>query len=323
MGEWHAEFLRDRRGFRTVAACDAAAGRRACAENEYGLRAYAALSNVLDDEEVELVVVATPSSLHAEVAIEALRAGKHVVVEKPMCMDADEADSMIRAARRSRRTLTVFQNRRWDGHFRTALKVARSGRLGKIWRVKLTSWRFSDIMLRYGVKEFRPQWRSEARWGGGVLYDFGAHTLDQLLQLVPERAVKVYGRLENLRWGGDADDGFFCEVTFKSGAIGQVDYALSPYASVQTGWVISGEKAGYIADSEGPKIITGRPRALKAKPVKELPSAWEEFYRNLRAHLRRGEPLAVKPEGVRRVILVMDALRRSASKRKPVELRRW
>ncbi len=323
MGEWHAGFLRDFRGFRAVAACDAAAGRRACAENKYGLRSYAALANLLDDEEVDLLVVATPSSSHAEVAIQALRAGKHVVVEKPMCMNAREADSMIKAAHRSRKALTVFQNRRWDGPFRTALKVARSGRLGKIWRVKFTSWDYSDIMLRYGVKEFRPQWRSEAEWGGGVLYDFGAHTLDQLLHLVPEKAVRVYGRLESLRWSDDADDGFFCEVAFKGGAIGQVEYVVSSYAPVHTGWVISGEKAGYHADADGPKIVSGRPRALKVRPVKELPRAWEEFYRNLRAHLRSRKGLAVSPEQVRRVILVMDALRKSSRRGKPVELSRW
>ena len=307
----------------TPAACGAAAGRRSFAESEHGIKSYAALANLLEDEEVELVVVATPSSSHAEVAIQALRAGKHVVVEKPMCMNAAEADSMIKAARRAKRTLTVFQNRRWDGHFRTALKVARSGRLGKIWRVKLVSWDYSDIMLRYGVKEFRPQWRSEAEWGGGVLYDFGAHTLDQLLQLVPERAVRVYGRLENLRWSEDADDGFFCELTFKNGAVAQVEYVVSSYASMHTGWVISGEKGGYFVDAEGPKIVTGSPRALRTKPVKELPRAWEEFYKNLRAHIRRRKGLAVRPEEVRRVMFVMDALRKSSRRGRPVELSRW
>ena len=157
MGEWHAGLLRDARGFRAVAACDAAAGRRSFAENEYGLKSYAALANLLEDDDVELVVVATPSSSHAEVTVQALRAGKHVVVEKPMCMNAAEADSMMKTARRARRTLTVFQNRRWDPSFRTALKVVKSGRLGKVWRVKLAHWVYSDVMLRYGVKEFRPQ----------------------------------------------------------------------------------------------------------------------------------------------------------------------
>ena len=92
-------------------------------------KAYESFEQAIADPEVDLVVVASPNDQHAPQAIAALRAGKHVVVDKPMCLSLADCDAMIEAAQRSGKLLTVFHNRRWDGDFQTAeLKISLSSR---------------------------------------------------------------------------------------------------------------------------------------------------------------------------------------------------
>ena len=93
-----------------------------------GVYAWERFEEVLGDDEVELVVLATPNDLHASQAIAALEAGKHVVTDKPMSLDGVEADAMMAAAQSSGRLLTVFQNRRWDGDYLTVKQLLAEGR---------------------------------------------------------------------------------------------------------------------------------------------------------------------------------------------------
>ncbi|MFO7958721.1 MAG: Gfo/Idh/MocA family oxidoreductase, partial [Candidatus Brocadiia bacterium] len=93
-------------------------------------RAYAGLDEVIEDPDVDLVVLATPHDTHAELAVKAMDAGKHVVTDKPMCTSLEECDRMIEAAERNDVLLTVFQNRRWDGDYLTLRKLMDEGELG-------------------------------------------------------------------------------------------------------------------------------------------------------------------------------------------------
>ena len=147
-----------------------------------GLRAWERFEEVLADDEVELVVLATPNDLHAPQAIAALEAGKHVVTDKPMSLDGAEADAMIAASRRSGRLLSVFQNRRWDGDYLLA-----EGALGDLVYAQL-AWG------QYGAPR---SWRGRAASGGGKFVDLGAHMIDQALQLAPGPLRRVYARFSD------------------------------------------------------------------------------------------------------------------------------
>jgi len=144
------------------------------------VRIVSALRDLLDDLELKLIVVATPTSSHFEVARAALLAGKHVVVDKPMTVTVAEADELIRLASIQGLLLSVYQNRRWDGDFQTVRRIIDSGRLGTIFQYEAHYDRFRPWM--------KGGWREQALPGSGILYDLGSHLMDQ--------AIQVFGPLE-------------------------------------------------------------------------------------------------------------------------------
>ena len=126
---------------------------------------------LLADPSIELVVIATPNQLHAPQAIAALKAGKHVVIDKPFAVDAAEAQTIVDAAQASGKVCVAFQNRRWDSHVQTFKRFLDEGRLGDV----------AEVFLRYD--RLRPvvptRWRDQDLPGSGMLYDLGTHLIDQ------------------------------------------------------------------------------------------------------------------------------------------------
>ena len=104
-----------------------------------GTTVHTSAQSLIGDPDIDLVVVATPDATHVALARAALLAGKHVVVDKPLAMSSAEAAVLLTLAQESKRVLTVFHNRRWDGDFKTVASVVRSGRLGEI-RLATLSW---------------------------------------------------------------------------------------------------------------------------------------------------------------------------------------
>src|SRR5439155_24829896 len=124
-------------------------------------------------ERSDLVVVATPNTTHFEIAAAALKAGKHVVVDKPFAVTVEEADELIALAKPRERVLTVFHNRRWDSDFLTVRKVL--PQLGEVMLFEAHWDRFRP--------EIKPGWREVPQPGGGMLSDLGPHMIDQALML--------------------------------------------------------------------------------------------------------------------------------------------
>lgn len=316
MGSYHADRLAMRPEFRLVAVCDGVEARRQLAAESCRVPVYEAFPDLLARSDLDVVFICTPSSSHAAMAIQSVGAGKHTVVEKPMSMTVAEARQMAVAAREADRTLTVVQNRRWDDTFRTALEVARSGRIGTLEAVKLIAWSYSNLMQTYGVKEFVTDWRARREFGGGLLYDFGAHHLDQLLVLVESPVVEVYGDLQARRWSDEVDDTFVARVRFANGVRAHVEVSHASLAPLVTGWVLAGSKGGY-RDFNVYHLEDGE---LVETEVERLTTDWDQFYENLGRHLIEGEPLAVTPEHALEVVRVMEAVRRSAECREVVRL---
>lgn len=155
---------------------------------------------ILADAAIAVVVIATPNASHFALAQAALRAGKHVVVDKPFTVTTAEADQLIELATRQNRLLTVHHNRRWDSNARTLRKVIAGGLLGRLVELEIHFDRFRNY-LRPGA------WREENTPGAGILYDLGAHLLDeaQVLFGLPQ-AVTADERIQ--RTGGQTTDNF-------------------------------------------------------------------------------------------------------------------
>lgn len=130
---------------------------------------------VFDDPAVDAVVIATPNAEHAPLAIAALRAGKHVLVDKPFALDVAEAETVLAAAREAGRVVSVFQNRRHDADFLTLRDLLARGVLGDIAECHSHFDRFRP--------QVRDRWRESEAPGAGLWMDLGPHLLDQMLQL--------------------------------------------------------------------------------------------------------------------------------------------
>lgn len=131
--------------------------------------------DVFGDPAIDAVVIATPNDQHAPLAIAALRAGKHVLVDKPFALDAEQAEAVLRAARDSGRVVSVFQNRRFDADFLTLQSLLARGVLGTIAECHSHFDRYRP--------QVRDRWRERDLPGAGLWYDLGPHLLDQMLQL--------------------------------------------------------------------------------------------------------------------------------------------
>ncbi|MCA1055490.1 oxidoreductase [Rossellomorea aquimaris] len=139
-----------------------------------GIKVVKTLDELLQ-EEIELVVITTPNHLHYTMIKKALEAGKHVVVEKPFVTNSAEGDELIRLAEEKGLLLSVFHNRRWDADFLTLEKLLNEKRLGE-----LATYEAHFDRYRPAVKD---RWKENKIDGGGVLYDLGAHLIDQALCL--------------------------------------------------------------------------------------------------------------------------------------------
>lgn len=133
---------------------------------------------LLRRKDIEVVSIALPNYLHARVAIEALNAGKHVMLDKPMATCARDAAKIVAAAKRARRVFMVGQNMRFSPDAQRLKKVIEAGRLGKIYHGRAYWYRRSGIP-RIG------SWFTQKKYaGGGVCYDLGVHLLDLALHLM-------------------------------------------------------------------------------------------------------------------------------------------
>ena len=181
----------------------------------------------LANPRIELVLLATPPGTHAELAMHALAAWKHVVVETPLGLNLAEADAIVAAGARAERCLCVAHRRRWDDDFRTAQEALAGGELGRPLMLKFINWHYNVVARREasvsgsdwssaaGQARLGPvDWRGHVQTGGGVLWEFGIHYFDQLLLLAGRLPQTVYGRVFPSASGEPVDDGFLAIVAF-------------------------------------------------------------------------------------------------------------
>ena len=142
-----------------------------------GIKIYRSLEPMLADSSLDLFVVATPSGTHSEVACQVLKAGKNVVVDKPMSTTSAEIAQLMELAAAKSALLFPFFNRRWDSDFQTIQKLLREGFLGRLVYLesRFDRWRPSQPTDRL--------WKEDPALGGGVLMDLGTHVADQALAL--------------------------------------------------------------------------------------------------------------------------------------------
>jgi scyllo-inositol 2-dehydrogenase (NADP+) len=139
-------------------------------------RILTSFEDLIADPEIDLVVICTPHQMHAEQAVKAMEAGKHVVIEKPVAMSSEEIEQLIQTAKITRKIIFPYHNRRWDGDFLTLRHIINEGYLGEVID-------FESHFDRYQILVSRAEWRYAQKDGGGTLFDLGPHLIDQAICL--------------------------------------------------------------------------------------------------------------------------------------------
>jgi predicted dehydrogenase len=273
--------------------------------------------------DADLVVIATPNQSHASLAEAALRAGKHVVVDKPFTVTLAEARSLAALAAETGRVLSIFQNRRWDGDFLGVRAAIAGGALGEV--VELRS-----EMSRYRP-EVRDRWREQAGPGSGMWYDLGPHLVDQALLLFGPPAI-VSADLRIQRRGGTAVDWFHvllgygrARVILSSSMLaaspGPRFHVRGTEASLtrlrwdpQEEQLVRGVKPGspgWGLDGDPLTIHLGEPAETRQVPAP--PGDYPAYYAALReAIVRGGDPPVTAAQGCS-VMAVLEAGERSSA----------
>lgn len=284
-----------------------------------------AVDALLVENAVELVVVATPNTSHFDIAARALKAGKHVVVDKPFTITSSDADQLIALSRKTGRVLSVFQNRRWDGDFLTVQQILSQRLLGRL----------AEYESRFD--RFRPAvnpnaWREQAAPGSGVLFDLGSHLIDQAVVLFgPPRGICAQVRRQ--RDQAASDDSFDIrldypelKVSLKAGSLvcepsprfvlygtqgSYSKFGLDPQeqALKQGG---SPSQPNWGEESKAAWGIHSRCQgALSRTKYPTLAGCYPDYYKNVYQAITGQEELAVKPEQAREVIRLIELAQQS------------
>ena len=292
-------------------------------------------NDILENSEVELVVVNTPDKFHYEMAKQALLSGKHVVVEKPMTLDSTQATELVNLARERNQVLTVYQNRRWDGDFRTVQKVLAENKLGRLIE-------FESHYDRYRNFITPDTWKEEGDEFAGVLYNLGSHMIDQAYVLFGTPK-SVTAHLKIVRTGGIVTDYYDIRLEYENfSAILKCSYLVKKPGPR---YILHGElgsfyksgidpqeellKAGNLPEGENwgtePAVEWGRLFYEKdgkdfEERVETIPGNYNIFYDNLFNAIRNGAELFVKPEEAVEVLKILEACLKSNSEKRTVLL---
>jgi predicted dehydrogenase len=306
----------------------------AAAERYAGIKTYRTIEELIADSSIQLIVISTPSGTHFELAKKALEAEKHLVVDKPVCASSAEIAELMEIAERKNVKLIPFQNRRWDGDFRTLQKLLDHESLGSV------------VSFESTFDRWRPQaksvtWKEVNAPGSGVLLDLGTHLIDQALQLfgLPLEVGAEVGREREPMDG--PDDSFTVRLYYAGMTATLSANSLSEPARAR--FHLRGTKGNYWKfglDSQEAKLhqITriddshwGHEEAAKwgtlytevdgmmiSRPVEAVQGDYREFYAGVRDAILGTGDLPVKAEEAWRVARVIEWAQESAIERKVV-----
>ena len=336
MSGWvfHAPFINLHPGFELYAVLERT--KNLAVEKYPGIKTYRSLQELLADESIELVIVNTPNTTHHEYTKFALEAGKHVVVEKPFTITVADGIELIELAKRQKKKLSVFQNRRWDSDFKTVQDVVDQNLLGNIVEAEIHFDRYSDTPGPKLHKE-------TAGPGTGILYDLGPHLIDQAIQLFGKPKA-VFADLAIVRPISQVDDYMELILFYDTGlrvrlkGSYQVKEALPSYilhgskgsfikprADVQEADLQKGMDPG--AADWGTEPESGRGllhteiagKVFRAY-IPSLRGNYFEYYDGLYKALEQDRPLPVTAEEGLHLIRVIEAGYKSVAEKRIVEI---
>lgn len=338
MGDWHYRNISERisgidvKGIYDIRleACEKA--------KENGLYVYESLNEVLTDTEIDLVIIATPNDIHRDLSVACLRHKKNVICEKPVAMNSEELEEIIAVSRETGKLFSVHQNRRWDKDYKIVKKILEDNTIGAPYYIE------SRVI---GSGRALHGWRGHVINGGGMVYDWGIHLFDQLLDLIDSPVVSVAPHLFSI-YSKEVDDNFKVLMRFENGISALVEIATNCFIS-QPRWHICGHDGTAIIENwecdgkivklasnetlkwENDIVYTaaGPTRTMAPRPndttkqiaLPDVETDWADYYHNIVDVLDNGAELIVKPEQALRVMNLIDLIFESAKSKRSMECR--
>lgn len=308
-----------------------------------GLKRYSSNEELFQDPEVDTVIIAANNNQHHDLVCQAARAGKNIICEKPVAMNLEELDDMVKVVKECGVKFTVHHQRRFDPDFRTIKNVYDTKTLGEVYTVKNSLYGFNGNMH---------DWHVYVKEGGGMLYDWGVHLIDQVCWMMGDAKIKsIYADVRNVI-NFEVDDYFKIIMRFDNNIVSEVElgtYFLTDKMNdkwFERHWIISGNKGTAYVDGFSPegKIVRtthllqnvgGKRTMTQAGPTRsfgppspgtivteELPYAnttHENYFENYVKAFNGEEDFLVKIPQTRRVLAIMEAARESSRTGKSVD----
>lgn len=291
-----------------------------------GQRAYRSLDELLNDPDVDIITVATPNDTHKPLVIQCLKAGKNVLCEKPVALNAASLQEMIDVADKTGKLFSVHQNRRWDKDYQMIKRVLGSKQIGTPY--------FIESRVQ-GARGALIGWRGHKINGGGMVYDWGVHLLDQALDLIDSRVVSVDAHLFDIVTN-EVDDNIKILLRFENRVSYLLEMSTNCFVSLPRWHVSCTEGTAVIHnwDCEGSlerikpsekeavmyediTYTTAGPTRTMAPipdctkeclPLPSVDAEWSEYYKNIINVLDSKAELIVTPAQAMRVMKVLDAV---------------
>lgn len=287
-----------------------------------GIFTYDSYEAMLADETVDIILIATPNHLHHDLAIAAMRAGKHVLCEKPVTPSSAELEDILKVAKETGKIFYPRQNRRWDKDYLVVKKIFEEKLVGNVFNIE------SRV---HGSRGIPGDWRGVKEYGGGMMLDWGVHLLDRLAMMVPEKITKVFCSMTNIT-NKECDDGFKMHMTYESGLTAVVEVGTCNFINLPlwyvagdqgtakiNGWDMTGEMVRLKSweDKDATPILAGEgltktmaPRqenSTEVLPLPDLDYDRNELYSNLVDVVNGEAEQIVKGEEALRVLKLMEA----------------
>ena len=301
-------------GMTPVAVTEVDASRLSVAAEDFpSIETYSSIAAMLTKSGVNLVVLITPHDTHAAIALQCLKAGRHVVCEKPLAITTGEVDRMIAAAKKAGVMLSAYHNRHWDGRILQAVDLVRKQKLiGDVVRI--------DCHMG-GYSKPGDWWRSSRKISGGILYDFGVHLLEYSLQIIDAPVTEVSGFAHEGFWGPQTkwkedanEDKGFAVVRFKSGqwltlCVTHLD------SKGREAWLeVTGTKGSFEFNGVHAKLYQHQDGKIITTQLPNPHDEGHRYYENVRDHLVKNTRLVISAEWARRPIHILDLAGKSAKK---------
>lgn len=332
VGELHGIGVNSTKGFKLSAICDSDPLRLEMAEQRFPeINIYSNAKKLANDDNLDLIIIATPPNSHAELSLLMMENKKHVVCEKPLAFNRSETNRMLEMAEKMQVHLSCHQNRRWDPDFRAIKRALHENLIGDLFYMETFVGGFSHPC---------GYWHSHKEISGGTTYDWGAHYLDWIVDLIPENPESVAAFRHKRVWH-DVTNADHEKIWIKFEGDKEAEFIHSDIAAVRKPkWYLLGTKGAiighwkeivtyhidpvvyfhqhHIPTTEVNPDLTLFFRHASGQIVEQkmaIPQREDyAFYKNLADHLLIGEPLASSLRDSVKVVSILEKAALSASK---------